>query len=784
MSKNIFTKKINSFFFKLLFMLTLFITVVILLLSLLLYYKSEALIKTMLTTSSQQRLSQASIGAENLSDNISRFTIAIYYGNSVYSTNNLLENPLIDDFEKYNIINTINTSLSTTPFVYSIHMLNMRNKSYYTAGPFPVAYSEYFYDTEILEMIQKDYQNIKLIPIPRTMPVNGLPNAKRINVLSYIYFEKDSFKNSVDNVIVVNIKADSLFDIVNAYNQSTSEQSGFIIVIDKTGHVLAHPERNLFNRDISNMNFINTILTNGDKLGSFVANIDGKRNFVTYKLSDKLGWYFISLSPLDKITDAITNFRTFTLIVCILTLLFGLFLSYLISRKLYSPVANLQNTIVKLSDNNVKYYEKSNEFEVISSIYAETLKQLANFRNFKQNNLQILKQKFLMDLLNGKLPHQNTLEYKAREYGLKISIDDKLVVIVFKIDDYDNFCNRFNQNDRSLMLYAIENILDELLSKHFKCDTVSAGNDHIAALINISYIENDIIECQNLIYSTIENIQENVVKYLGFSITASISPVSSCVSDLCEAYSQALENSDYRIIKGHKSIISPTTINNTNRKLYNLPAKKIKKLTDALKLQKYEAAVTAYNEIIEQICDCHPRVIRLAVPFLFSRVCECLTLINENIFDELSIDFVELNKKLSSFETIQWVNQEFYKLFKAVCANKKDNTTENIVRKVLDLIKSNYTDPQLNSDTISSQLNLSAAYVRRVFRKATGMSISEYINEIRMEKAKELLETSDLNISDILERIGWYNTKYFFSVFKKTYGITPMEYRLRVAKQR
>jgi len=733
----------------------------------------------MLTSSSEQRLLQASIGAENLSDNISRFTIATYCGNSVYSVSNLLENPFVDDYQKYKIINTINTSLSTTPFVYSIHLLNMSNNRYYTAGPFPVAYSQYFYDKEILEMIKNDYENIKLTPIPRTMPVNGLPNANQINVLSYIYFEKNSRKDTIENVIVVNINADSLFNIVNAYNKGTNKHSGFIMVVDEKGYVLAHPESYFFNKNISDLDFINTILTNGNKVGSFVANIDGSRNFVTYKLSDKLGWYFISLSPLDEITKSITDFRTFTVFICVLILLVGLLLSYLISRKLYSPVENLQNTMVKLSDNDLKYIDKSNEFEIMSSIYTDTIIQLRNFKNFKRNNLQILKQNFLIELLNGKLPHQHVLEQNIKEFDFNISIDDKLVVIVFKIDNYNSFCNEFNQNDRSIMLFAVENISAELLSKHFKCDTVSAGPDHTAALINISYIENDILEYRQLLVSIVKDIQENILKYLNFSVTASISPVSSNISDLCEVYSQALENCDYRIIKGHNSIILPTVTDNVTDKPYILPAKEIKKLTDALKLQKYEAAVAAYDEIICQMCSYHPRIIKLAIPFLFYRVCECVTLVNENISDELSIDFVEFNRELSNLETIHWVNQKFYKLFKAVCENKKENTNGTIVKDVLDIIKNNYTDPQLSSDTIASQLNLSSAYVRRVFRKTTGISISQYINEIRMEKAKELLETSNLSISDILEKIGWYNTKYFFSVFKKTYGVTPTECRLR-----
>ena len=72
---------------------------------------------------------------------------------------------------------------------------------------------------------------------------------------------------------------------------------------------------------------------------------------------------------------------------------------------------------------------------------------------------------------------------------------------------------------------------------------------------------------------------------------------------------------------------------------------------------------------------------------------------------------------------------------------------------------------------------MSPAYLGRLFKKLTLKSIPEYINEIRLNKAKLLLQTTDLSINEISERTGFTNSTYVYKGFKKYYGVTPNYFR-------
>ena len=97
------------------------------------------------------------------------------------------------------------------------------------------------------------------------------------------------------------------------------------------------------------------------------------------------------------------------------------------------------------------------------------------------------------------------------------------------------------------------------------------------------------------------------------------------------------------------------------------------------------------------------------------------------------------------------------------------------------MICQNYADSSLCLAQIAASLKLSSGYVGKLFKDIAGVSLNEYINEIRLVKAAEWLEKSDIPVGDILSRVGVENETYFYSLFKKKYGLTPKEYAMKVS---
>ncbi len=98
------------------------------------------------------------------------------------------------------------------------------------------------------------------------------------------------------------------------------------------------------------------------------------------------------------------------------------------------------------------------------------------------------------------------------------------------------------------------------------------------------------------------------------------------------------------------------------------------------------------------------------------------------------------------------------------------------IRKAMDLLDANYSD-DISLDDISRHLKINKSYFCSIFKKETGKTFSQLVNEIRIEKSKELLTKNDLSILEIALSVGFNNQNYFSSTFKKFNNKTPIEFR-------
>ena len=84
---------------------------------------------------------------------------------------------------------------------------------------------------------------------------------------------------------------------------------------------------------------------------------------------------------------------------------------------------------------------------------------------------------------------------------------------------------------------------------------------------------------------------------------------------------------------------------------------------------------------------------------------------------------------------------------------------------------------EINMQAIANEVCMSYSYFRHLFKKHTGLSPNQYLQELRIQKSKELLVSTDLSCQEIAYRIGYDNPVYFSVLFKKMTHLSPTEYR-------
>lgn len=105
----------------------------------------------------------------------------------------------------------------------------------------------------------------------------------------------------------------------------------------------------------------------------------------------------------------------------------------------------------------------------------------------------------------------------------------------------------------------------------------------------------------------------------------------------------------------------------------------------------------------------------------------------------------------------------------------RDNSN-HIIDYIIKYIKSSY-QRDISLAQVANELSMNYSYVSKIFALKVGMSFSEYVIQIRLEKAKELLIDGNDKIYEVAEKSGYINPRYFCMIFKKHFGLSPAEYR-------
>ncbi len=143
-----------------------------------------------------------------------------------------------------------------------------------------------------------------------------------------------------------------------------------------------------------------------------------------------------------------------------------------------------------------------------------------------------------------------------------------------------------------------------------------------------------------------------------------------------------------------------------------------------------------------------------------------------NIYIDNHIQEINLSDNIIHLEHL--IN-EFYK----VVPEKKKYT--DYIEKALTYLFQNYHN-QISLSVVAKYVNISEEHLSRKFKKEIGQNFIDYLNNLRMKKAKILIETTDLRISEIGEIVAMSNASYFSNAFKKQFGLSPTELRGNIKK--
>lgn len=146
--------------------------------------------------------------------------------------------------------------------------------------------------------------------------------------------------------------------------------------------------------------------------------------------------------------------------------------------------------------------------------------------------------------------------------------------------------------------------------------------------------------------------------------------------------------------------------------------------------------------------------------------------------------YIKKTEQLRNF-VISGNRTRAFATFYSILDNLKNEISEiSRIAPAIEYIHTHISDENISNGSIAETLNISEIYLRRIFAKELGTTPHKYVTELRIERAKQLLEDSCTTITEIAEQSGFSSVYRFCKVFKEQTGITPTQHRKEIEKRK
>ncbi len=387
--------------------------------------------------------------------------------------------------------------------------------------------------------------------------------------------------------------------------------------------------------------------------------------------------------------------------------------------------------------------------------------QKAQITTLEHQNALVKREKFIRRLMLGSIDFNPKV---SAELGIRFASRYFTVILV-----------RVNRKDVALsdipnIVYAIRNIGEELYGAYSECYGAELEAMTIGFLC--SHGQNPaFIEEQS------RDLKRHIKELFGINATLSFCSSGDCTADDCSKLCKKARHAMlYRLSFEPYSIIDYKDTVSMSRLSCEYPLLLEREISECIRSNDKEALKAAIDSFIGTIDN-------MSYDTIVLHTARLLLGINGMIGSGEGIDLPEgsIIEALTSLESVddleEFVNDCCEKVMNIICESKSDTKKEFIVQSILNYINENYTDSSLSVEVIAAGVNRSSNYIRSIFKKSRGISISEYLTRKRFDQVCKMLIETNLSARDIGKEVGLNSGSYFYTAFKKYTGMTPDAYR-------
>ncbi|WP_054955147.1 AraC family transcriptional regulator [Paenibacillus dakarensis] len=614
----------------------------------------------------------------------------------------------------------------------------------------------------------------------RTVWLTGRENGFSPNNPATSLIQKMPLIGHVEGAIVINLNLDRLFaDYLSHYKN----KKGTTMVIGPQGELLYSDS---LDRETL-LQKLNAGQISADN-GYYISDSD---QILTYTKSNITGWRFVDITERSVLLQGMNRIKTIVWAVAILYITAAVAISYYLSRRLYRPLQSV-----------ISYIESSEEFERREKSGAPTRTDEAGFirHSFEQmthyrdnlmkekrkvedlltGNRTAIKEKYLNDLIQGACRDEpaNGSDLAAELLELKLDFN-RFAILILEREEHDPLKGSDDIFHSHLLQYGlIEELGEDIDGEIFVKDS-----RHTVILLSLQPDVDDTYPIEQA-----KRLKLYFLSRYGISVTIAVSRVHSGEPSVSAAYNETQEALNMKIYIGKGEILPYSILGEwkSEEGSYYYPYELESKLQQSLLQTDKEECTAVIRAITRKVLD--QRLGRANINHLFVQLSGELVKTLVQTGGEVTAVFGEKSSYTDALARAETV-QDMEECILMICSKiidyhqeKRSKMTDVTLQLATEFMDNNYNN-NISVDNVAEHVKRSSSYLGRIFKESKGMTVNDYLIQLRIKRAMELLKQTGASVEEICREIGYANVSYFNKMFKARTGHTPGQFRQQYAAE-
>ncbi|OBZ09240.1 helix-turn-helix domain-containing protein [Bacillus sp. FJAT-26390] len=503
---------------------------------------------------------------------------------------------------------------------------------------------------------------------------------------------------------------------------------------------------------------------------------------VLNRLSVELtGWSFESGIAAGQLFMWVSVISYVWVVIGLLTVVFAIFYIIYITRKNYKPIRVMMNRIESIQLREDAFGLKMDELSMIDHTLESLIQQTADFEKEQRENLLVSRRQLFHDMMQGSGPEK--VSERLAKLGLLPAGEkpQQLAFVVVEIGRYRDFSSDFSTRDQHTLKFALTNVLQELA----QADGMYGWAEWIAEnrMGMIVGLSGGSVPAREKIREFADKGRIWVAEHLRLSLLFGVGHVEREWEKVGLSYKAAIDVLLHKMSLGKQSVVMSEDLpDEAGRKWYAYLqhgsglVKEFRLLTG-----EWRAHLERLFEHLEKDC-LKDEDIRMVLLTMMDMLGSELS----DMSDELHSHFKGPEAKAKQGEaddtaTLDELKAYYFErltdIYRTYVAHSETKNHRAMINELKAYIEENFENPDLSLKHLSDRFHISGKYASYLFKEEFNMKFVDFIVQLRMERAEELLATTEESVQNIALQVGYANSITFGRVFKRIAGVTPGDYR-------